>query len=417
MTHARTAVCTICAKNYTARARTLMASLARHEPDWERHVLFVDEIEGYVDPDREDFRVWTDREIGLPHRPSFLFRYELVEANTAVKPWFLGRLFEAGYTRVVYLDPDVQLLTALPEVAAAHAEGAALVLTPHITRPQPESGYPGEAVFLQYGIYNLGFLALEHGGTTTAFLAWWQGHLEHDSVIDPPRGRFVDQKWVDLVPGLFPQVRILRHEGYNVAHWNLASRAPRLAGTSLMVNEVPLRFLHFSAFDPTQPELLTRTGTQRAPVPAPRALAPLCRAYAEQLAAHGETEVRHWPYAYAATADGVTLPRCLRRLARGADADVLGDDPFRHAAAYFNEDIAPLPATRLPFTRTMDALWRDIPELTWLHADARGSGRLAYARWFVRHGPEHGIDDAFLAPVREAVQRRRRRARRLFPRD
>ena len=34
-----------------------------------------------------------------------------------------------------------------------------------------------------------------------------------DCVVDLNRGLFVDQKWMDLVPGLFDGVYVQRHEG------------------------------------------------------------------------------------------------------------------------------------------------------------------------------------------------------------
>ncbi|MDJ0974287.1 MAG: hypothetical protein QNJ98_07500 [Planctomycetota bacterium] len=418
MSDVRTAVCTICAKNYVARARTLMASASVHAPTWDRHVLFVDAIDGYIDAADEAFRVWTDHDLGLPDRSRFLFRYALVEANTAVKPWFLERLFEEGYERVLFLDPDTWLLSALPELDAAHDAGAAIVLTPHMVRPLPAGSYPGEAVFLRYGAFNLGFLGLQRSETTPAFLAWWQGHLEHDAIDEPESGHFVDQKWMDLVVGLFPDVHVLRNEGYNVAHWNIAARDVRDAGDgALRSNDMPLRLFHFSAFDPSEPEILTRTGLERSPLPATGALRGLCRRYADALGANGEATVQAWPYAYATTADGVPLPRCIRRMARGEGVSELGDDPFARDAAWFNEPCAPETEAGVPYTRAMHALWCDLSALQWLHRDARGEGRVAYARWFVRHAPENGVAEAFIEPVREALRRKRRRGRRLFSRD
>src|SRR5258706_15983567 len=63
---------------------------------------------------------------------------------------------------------------------------------------------------------------------------------------------------MDLTPGLFSGVMILRHDGYNVAYWNLRQRTVTGAGSSATVNGEPLRFFHFSGFDPAAPGMVSR---------------------------------------------------------------------------------------------------------------------------------------------------------------
>lgn len=50
-----------------------------------------------------------------------------------------------------------------------------ILLTPHIYTPVPVDGKkPGENTFLNYGIYNLGFLALKNDFTAREFAHWWK---------------------------------------------------------------------------------------------------------------------------------------------------------------------------------------------------------------------------------------------------
>jgi hypothetical protein len=72
----------------------------------------------------------------------------------------------------------------------------------------------------------------------------------HFCVDDKARGLFTDQKWVDLAPGFFDGVRILRNPRLNVAPWNIGQR--KVSGTfdvGFRVEGEPLGFYHFTGFD------------------------------------------------------------------------------------------------------------------------------------------------------------------------
>jgi hypothetical protein len=112
-----------------------------------------------------------------------------------------------------------------------------------------------EDVILDVGIFNLGFVAVGPSGVPA--LAWWADRLARECVIDPTRGRFVDQRWVDLFMGYFNPA-VLRDAGMNVAWWNLATRDVTESGRDYLVDGVPLRFFHFSGYDPRTPWLVSR---------------------------------------------------------------------------------------------------------------------------------------------------------------
>ena len=57
---------------------------------------------------------------------------------------------------------------------------------------------------------------------------------------------FTDQKYFDLVPGLFDRVHIERDPGCNAASWNLSQRTIRFDGGGIVVNGSPLKFYHFT---------------------------------------------------------------------------------------------------------------------------------------------------------------------------
>ena len=64
----------------------------------------------------------------------------------------------------------------------------------------------------------------------------------------PVQGLFADQKWIDLVPGIFDKVKLLKNPGFNVGFWNLHSRKLIEENGTYRVGEkkIPLVFFHFS---------------------------------------------------------------------------------------------------------------------------------------------------------------------------
>jgi glycosyltransferase involved in cell wall biosynthesis len=324
-----TAVFSIVSANYRHYARVLMASALRNHPEWERFVLLVGAPDASHD-DAESFTSVALEALSLPSPRLFTFRYTLLELNTAVKPWMFEHLFARGYDRVVYLDPDIVVYSPLVEIERSPPE-TFLTLTPHLTGSIPGDDHPSERAILQAGAYNLGFLAVNRRPDLTRFLRWWQEKLEYQCVVDIERGLFVDQKWMDLAPALFPGVEILRHEGYNVAYWNLRQRAVVGAGDSALVNGQPLRFFHFSGFNPAVPEMVSRHDDRLRLTDVGDARR-LIDDYDRALRAAGYESFRGAPYPFALFADGTPIPDVARSVYRNSVAlqSAAGSDPFEH---------------------------------------------------------------------------------------
>jgi glycosyltransferase involved in cell wall biosynthesis len=323
-----TAVFSIISPNYRHYARVLMASLQQQHPEWDRFLLLVG---GDGAPERDDaFTTVSLDELPLPHRAQFTFRYTILELNTAVKPWMFAHLFARGYDRVVYFDPDIVVYSRLEELDALPADSM-LAVTPHLTGSIPGDDHPSERTILLAGTYNLGFLAARRQPQLERFLAWWQEKLETQCVNEPARGLFVDQKWIDLTPGLFAGVTILRHDGYNVAYWNLEQRTVTASGDRFSVNGQPLRFFHFSGFDPATPHAVSRHQHRRVTGDVGDA-ARLIAAYGAALRTAGYESTRRANYKYATFADGTPLPDNARYAYRNSPElqAACGADPFQH---------------------------------------------------------------------------------------
>jgi glycosyltransferase involved in cell wall biosynthesis len=334
----RTAVFSIVSPNYRHYARVLMASIQREHPEWERFVLLVGGDAGEVE--EAGFTTVPLDALELPDARGFCFRYTILELNTAVKPWMFAHLFDRGFDRVIYFDPDIALFSRLEELDAL-AESSFLTLTPHLTGSIGDrDDHPSERSILQAGAYNLGFLAITRHRELDRFLDWWKQKLEFQCVVDLDRGLFVDQKWMDLAPGMFSDVAILRHDGYNVAYWNVAQRHV-VAGnpdegaggvtTGVTVNGQPLRFFHFSGVEPASSELVSKHDSTLRLAQAGDVRA-LVEAFAEKVRDAGYETFRNAPYAFSTFSDGSTLPNAARILYRNSPEvrAAAGSDPFRH---------------------------------------------------------------------------------------
>ncbi len=404
------AACTIVAKNYLPFARVLARSFAEHHPEGRFFVLLIDRNDGYIAPETEDFTLVEVEELGnVPELDAFLMKYTILEASTAVKPYFLAYLFERyELETLVYFDPDILILDGLDELAA-RLEESSIVLTPHLTSPIDDDAHPGELAILQAGAYNLGFLALRRSAATERLLPWWQSRLYDQCVVRIDRGLFVDQKWMDLVPGMFGgggAVHILDGTGYNVAYWNLHGREVAETGSGWRAGGDPLVFFHFSGIDP---ESLGRVSKyqDRFTLASLGAAAELYRRYRDLLFAAGYRECKSWPYAFGRFAGGAAIPDLARQLYHSlppARRRAFGD-PFagEGEGSFFQWLNQPLRGGRRrpPYlSRLQGRLRASRPDLVKSFPDAEGSDFPAFSSWLLDYGRfEYKLDEAFLATL------------------
>ena len=394
---------TIIAKNYLAYARVLGRSLTEQHPDLRLQVLIIDDIEGYVDPAQEPFDVVSIDQLDIDGFERMAVMYSVLELSTAVKPWFLRWMLAESGDGAVYLDPDMRLYAPLDEMFQAVRDHG-LVLNPHFTDPMPRDGRkPNEQDILIAGAYNLGFIGI--GSTTFAdeLLDWWGVRLERDCIVDPERGFFVDQRWIDLVPGMADDFSVLRDPGFNVAYWNLPTRTVEERDGRWFVNGVPLKLFHFSGFDASKPHMLSKHQDRIRLTDQP-ALEKLCLQYAAELVENGVDEVSSWPYSFDTTASGLPLDSLKRRLYRDLMADGFDESLLRPEGEAAFAHAASAPAERggeYGVTRYLAALWADRGDLRQRYRDltnpADGRG---FVEWAYTLGREEvPIPETLLPPL------------------
>ena len=126
---------------------------------------------------------------------------------------------------------------------------------------------------------------------------------------------FTDQRWADYMPSLFNH-HLLKDPGYNVAYWNLHERPLTCADGRIYARNLPLRFFHFSGFDPRMPWLLSRHQGERPRILLSEhpVLAALCEDYAAALDRAGFSASSQRRYGWEVSADGLAMTSRIRRL-------------------------------------------------------------------------------------------------------
>ncbi|MEE8525769.1 MAG: glycosyltransferase [Thermoanaerobaculia bacterium] len=411
--------CTIVAKNYLPFARVLARSFLEHHPDGRFFVLLIDRGEDLVRPEDESFTLVEVEELdNVPDLDAFLFKYTILESSTAIKPYFIEHLFRRfELPNLCYVDPDILVLRPLEEVSRRLDPGSddrtSIVLTPHLDEPMPDDGaHPSELTILQAGSYNLGFLGLRWTPVTERLLTWWQERLYDQCLVRIDQGLFVDQKWMDIVPGIFEDFHLLLHPGYNVAYWNLHGRELTRTGDddangdSYLAKGEPLVFFHFSGIDPHHLDLVSKY--QNRFVFSDLGLAcDLYRHYRDLLLAAGFDDCRHWPYAYGKLDNGVAIPDAARELYLSLELARRRrfGNPFitADAGSYWQWMNGPVDGGRPkpPYlTRLQKHLWSSRPDLQESYPDVEGKDFTCFCSWLLDTGRfEFGLDDAYLDTV------------------
>lgn len=295
-------VFTLCSTNYLAHAKTLGDSLKQHNPDFHFVIGLVDRVPTELTP-----AFWQPHElipaadIGIAAFTDMVEKYDVVEMNTAVKPFYIEFLYrrDPSVNTVIYLDPDILVYNSLAHLVEK-LKSFNLIVTPHsCTYDDSPLNLYYEQGMLTTGVYNLGFLATARSDTTFAFLKWWQRRLQDRCYYDPGSGLFVDQLWVTLAPLYFSGVYVEKDPGYNMCYWNHFERHLSWSNGRYRVNDShELMFYHFSSYSPEKPDLVTKREKSKPVSFADRPeLKPLYDDYRARLMAAGYEKVKPFRYA------------------------------------------------------------------------------------------------------------------------
>lgn len=318
-------VLTICSANYMAHAKSLGDSLQAHNPQIHFVVGLVDRMPDLLDATYcEAFEVIPVEQLGLPQFEDMRRKYNIVELNTAVKPFYMSFLYERepSVEQVIYLDPDILVYGSFDSLLRK-LKHANIVLTPHLcSYDDSAANIYYEKLVMANGIYNLGFIGTSRSEETNALLDWWQIRLQDHCFYRPGiAGSFFDQLWMNLAPIYFRGVIIETNPGYNMCHWNqFERRLSSREGKYIVNDQHDLIFFHFSGYKPELPEVIVNRSAQLVPsfITRPE-LRPIYDDYRNRLVARNYNVIKAIPWHFATSAqqlgDGFVM-KFLKNLLR-----------------------------------------------------------------------------------------------------
>ena len=391
------AACTIVDKRQLAHARVTAGSFARHNPGIPFFTGLADRVDGAYDPAAEPFTTIELAALGLPAEAGMPFRLADDELAYATTPFLIEHLLDRGYDRVLFFKRE-SLVTGDHAASLELLEDASIVLTPHLLTPLAGEESERELDVLLAGTYNVGFLGIAESPAARAMLRWWQERLREHCRHDVMGGLHFEQRWVDLVPGMFDGVRVTRDPGASIGHWSLPERRVEVDGEDVRVDGRPCRLVRFSGYDLDHPGAATRYHDRLAVADAGGDAAALFRRYRELVLAAGHAEARALPYAFAAFDNGVAVPAVARALhARlGPRAAAFGD-PFATAGpGSFWAWLTGADEELGGVTRLWASVVRARPDVHAAYAGADGLDLRGLGGWADNTGrAEHAIPDGF----------------------
>jgi len=298
-------VFTLCSNNYLAQAATLGDTLLKFNPDLKFLICLVDRRNNSFDYSKIPHDIIEVENIGIPCLSEMILRYNIVELNTAFKPYFFQYFFNTTTAEsIIYLDPDIQVFAPLVDLHLELSKND-IVITPHFTTPINDDKWQAEEDFLNSGLYNLGFIAIKKSSNSIRMLDWWAERMRTKAYINFKKGLFTDQIWINFVPLFFEKVKIFINPGYNVAYWNLHERVISIIDEMYYVNgKQQLIFYHYASFKPLNPDQIS-TGQSRYTFKDRPDILPLFQNYCELVFQNNYKSLAHLPCYYVGIRENV----------------------------------------------------------------------------------------------------------------
>lgn len=227
-------------------ARVLYSSLRAQQTGAKFHTLIVADRKGTASV--EDFITnYVEELLDTDTAKGIYRKYSATNSDRfrwALKPVYMSWLLRQGYTKVIFLDPDL-FFTGDPAFLLDELDTASVILTPHWSNPNPLEYEDGIFAIMKNGMYNAGFIGASAKGLPA--IEWWAEmcHYRIEKAFD--LGIYDDQKYLDLLPVEYDDVKIIKHRGCNLAYWNMDTNRREIKNGKLQIRGgfEPI-FIHFA---------------------------------------------------------------------------------------------------------------------------------------------------------------------------
>lgn len=160
-----------------------------------------------------------------------------------LKPFVIIDLLKK-YDKVIYIDPDIYFINKW-DFLFEEIDG--MLLTRH-WRPF-KGGIPQFNLNFTDGFFNAGFIGASKKSIDA--LKWWGESSLWRCDRNKAEGRFVDQRYLDFIYIHFPNIKYIKHQGCNLASWNLIELKRKFVDKKIIINDkFEGVFLHFSCLSP-----------------------------------------------------------------------------------------------------------------------------------------------------------------------
>ena len=329
---------TICAKNYLAQAFTLKESVLENNKGLD-FFIFLSDLS-----DKEEILsdVVLLEDSWVNNWKEMAFKYDVVEFSTAIKPFAIKKLFNEGYDKVCYLDPDIYVKNSLDYIFDT-LNTYSSILTPHRCSSIREGELIDEHAVILNGIFNLGFFGVKNNDTGNHIIDWWSNKLTDLCYLDLWDGLAVDQKWMEFIPAYYPHETLISHHlGMNAASWNLQERTlTHHEGQYILESKIhekkkyDLLFWHFSSYNPLTPNYLEK-GNPSSNLENYPALHQLSEEYSHRVINNGYQTYSKMHYSFKTYDNGDVILPLHRRLFRHYEKELHGKgDMFKSDNFYY----------------------------------------------------------------------------------
>ncbi len=237
--------CTIITADYLPFAKVLYASLQKNVPDTSLQILVVDNNDFTSSP---DFVIHSiDSVVTSPVAKGIYKKYAHTNPDHfrwALKPVFISYLLQNGFDKVIFTDPDIFFVNNF-SFLFDELDTNNILLTPHWANLNPVENEGSLLDLLRGGLFNAGFIGANKKGKEA--INWWAEMCHYKMEINITSGLYDDQKYLIILPVHFPDVKILKHQGCNLASWNVQTCKREIINGKLTINQRfdPI-FIHFN---------------------------------------------------------------------------------------------------------------------------------------------------------------------------